>query len=455
MSDIHNIETEQALIGAILVQPDRLQDIAGILEPEHFYEPLHGQIFAAIRSLAADGRVVSPITVAPIFEDADPIGELTVPKYINRLFDCVVWTLTVRQYADVVKDLANRRALSDHATRLKQLAEDKAVDVAASATDGIKGLEDVIAESRHGRQTHQSLASGVKSLIAGFGKRPPAVPTSLADLDRIVHLRRGEYAILAGRPSMGKSAIAIQIMLNAAASGYGVGMFSLEMTADQLSARCLSSFLWSRHSSIPFSMVLNGKIPDGRLESLQNAAAKFESLPIEIDTQESLTVSQIASRARQQAVRFERDGRKLGLVIVDHLGKIKPSKRYAGNLVNETGEISAGVAAMAKELDVPVLALHQLNRAVESREEKRPQLSDLRNSGDIEQDADVVMFAYRDAYYLERTKFSDEEAESRRVAMLEDAQSELEIIIAKNRSGPCDVVEFFADIACNKILNKW
>lgn len=252
---------------------------------------------------------------------------------------------------------------------------------------------------------------------------------------------------------MGKTAFGAAIMLNAARAGAGVMMFSLEMSRTALAARCLSEAVWNRDTPIPYADILNERINETQKDRLHNASQKFESLPIEIDDQGGLTVSEISARARQQAAKFERAGQKLGLVLIDHLGKVRASKRYAGNLVAETGEVSNALANLGKELDVAIIALHQLNRAVEGREDKHPQLSDLRASGDVEQDADLVGFLYRPSYYLERMKFEDKDQEKKRKEKLETKKYELELIIAKQRNGPCITIDLFADMANNAIRN--
>jgi len=251
---------------------------------------------------------------------------------------------------------------------------------------------------------------------------------------------------------MGKSTVISSAMLRTAKAGHGVLMFSLEMSTSSLASRCLSDLSWSSSRSIPYADAMSGRMSERDADVWGGVAARFATLPLVIDDQRGLTMAEIAARTRAEAQRMERNGTRLGLVVVDHLGLVKPSGRYAGNKVQEVGEVSDALATLAKDQDVAVVALHQLNRGTEGRENKRPTLADLRNSGDLEQDADLVCFAYREAYYLERMKCDPgSTAEMDRETRLRDCQNVLELLIAKNRNGPTQTVPLFCDMACNVI----
>jgi len=240
--------------------------------------------------------------------------------------------------------------------------------------------------------------------------------------------------------------------LRTARAGHGVVLFSLEMTQQELAHRAMSDFSHTADRPIPYYLAAKGGLSDDQLRRWGEAAAKYQSIPLTIDDQRGLTVSEIAARVRRHKNRIEADGGTLDLVVVDHLGLIRPSGRYAGNKVQEVGEISDGLATLAKDTGVCVLALQQLNRGVESRENKRPGLADLRNSGDLEQDAHVVMFAYRESYYLERSKHDDgSQEEMERQARLQGVRNTGEILVAKNRNGPCDSVFIYCEPACNVV----
>jgi replicative DNA helicase len=287
------------------------------------------------------------------------------------------------------------------------------------------------------------------------GDKDQRIPIGLADLDRDTGgWRRGEYAILGGRPSMGKSAVAVALGRRAAKAGHGVLIFSLEMTTRAWMARMATDASWRREGSVAYSSALRGVFQDRESVKFSAGLETLRDLPILVEEQAGLTAADIASRTRNAAEVFGRQGKRLGLVIVDHLGLVRPSSRYKGQKVHEVAEVSQAMAQLAKNENVAVLCLHQLNRAVEGRDNKRPTLADLRDTGNLEQDADVVMFAYRPAYYLERLKFDEQDKECERLQMLQDKRNVLEISIAKQRNGPTNNIELYCDMASNAVRNK-
>ena len=264
-------------------------------------------------------------------------------------------------------------------------------------------------------------------------------------------LKRGELFILAGRPGMGKTALAICIARATAAAGEPTFLSSLEMGDVSVADRSLADLAHDRRDRIPYYDIANGTLNDAQAMRVIEAARQQREWPLQIDPAPGLTVSQIAARARRHKQTLERQGRRLGPVIVDHMHIVKPSNRYSGARVNEVGEISAALKGLAKELDVPVIALAQLSRALENRDDKRPTMADLRDSGTIEQDADAIIFVYREAYYLERSTGANAEQENARVDRLVDVKDQLEAIVAKQRNGPTGTVHLFCDIACNAV----
>jgi len=279
------------------------------------------------------------------------------------------------------------------------------------------------------------------------------ITSGSVDLDKVTGgWRRQQFGIIAGRPSMGKTALATSLMLRTAKAGLGVLYFSLEMPATALAARCLTDLAYGQQTRIAYSEALAGKLQEREVSILGTVAGSYAKLPLVIDDQRGLTMAEVAARTRAEAQRMARDGVSLALVVVDHLGLIKPSGRYSGNKVLETGEVSDALASLAKEQNVAVVALHQLNRGTEGRENKRPTLADLRNSGDLEQDADIVCFAYREAYYLERNKFdAGSQHEMQRQTELDACRNTMEVLIAKNRNGATTTVNLFCDMASNAI----
>lgn len=445
------LRLEQVVLGAVLHKNDLLDRME--LPEEAFAEPLHREIYRTMLANHISGRGNTKATLGVKFATEAPITEkCTVPEYIRRLelagFEWV-------QGADLeLKELAGRRAIKAIAEHLLFHAEDRETEMRDVAGEAISLLNDVVSASK-GKSSIATFSQTIRESVEELRSPRPAqrITTGIASLDNATGgWQRGQFAILAGRPSMGKSMIALSALLRTARAGHGVMLFSLEMGHHEIACRAMSDLSWERDRRIPYSLALGGSISDNQRERLERAAAMYETIPLIVDEQRGLTVSEIAARARKQKKAFEDDGGSLDLVVVDHLGLIKPSGRYAGNKVQETGEISDGLATIAKELDCCVLALQQLNRGVEGRENKRPGLSDLRNSGDLEQDAHVVMFAYRESYYLERTSFDPgTQQEIERSARLDIVRNQAEILIAKNRNGPTETVHVYCDPACNAI----
>jgi replicative DNA helicase len=277
----------------------------------------------------------------------------------------------------------------------------------------------------------------------------------LVDLDRALGgWHRKELTIIAARPSMGKSALLFSAFRLAARKGTASLIFSMEMPTEMVTRRMLSDAVWNRDTPIPYVKMLRGSLSEIEVARLAAVSPKIEGLPIAIDDQAGLTVSEIRSRAKRHMERLDAAGQRLDVIVIDHLGKIRASDRYAGNKVHEMGEKTAALAEMAKDLNVAVVAAHQLNRGVEGRDNKRPTLADLRDSGNIEEDAETVMFLYRPAYYLERTREDGFEREDARKEKLIACQHDLEVILAKNRNGACQTIEFFIDLPSNVVRDR-
>jgi replicative DNA helicase len=448
-----SIETEQALLGAILVNNDAVHKLK-TLQPEDFCEGVHSEIFRLLTAMIAEGVTATPYSAGPRMVTVANIGDQTVAQYLGRLAANATSTVSAPDYAQTIRELSQRRALVQIGRDLAAMGT-TGQSVPDAAALAVSALDTVLAASRQKRVTRQTFSQAASDFLDDVlnGTGQNAVTTGLASLDKpLGGWPRPGYSILAGRPSMGKTAVATSAMLRTAKAGIGVLYFSLEMSRNQLLARCLSDLAWSPDQRIAYSDAINGRLSERQTSTLGRTAAHFATLPLVIDDQSGLTMAEIAARSRAEAQRMERDGIKLGLVVIDYLSLIKPSGRYSGNKVNETGEISNSIAAFAKDQNVAVLALQQLNRNTEGREDKRPGLADLRNSGDLEQDADVVCFAYRESYYLERTKYDAGSAKEReRLDELAACQNTLEIQIAKTRNGPTMVVQLYCDMACNAI----
>jgi replicative DNA helicase len=457
----HDIETEQAILGAVLVSNAAI-DKLGALEPADFYDPTHQVLFAAMRDQWSTVRAINAVTLlAALRKLPDVTDELSAREYLLRLVKRSTElgeTSNIEALATAQREFANRRRLVDTALVIDVAARDLSFGVQRAASIAVSALDDVLAAARIKGPTRVSAGQAFRDVLEAAlnDDGSSRLTTGLTSLDAVTGgWRRKQLAILAGRPSMGKTAVATSAMLRTAKAGIGVLYFSLEMPTNDLAARCLADLSWKHERPIPYADLMAGRLSDLGYGAFGSTAAHYASLgklPLVIEDESGLTMAEIAARTRAEAQRMEREGISLGLVIVDHLGKIRPSGRYAGNKVLETGEISDALAALAKSENVAVLALHQLNRAVEARENKRPELADLRNSGDLEQDADLVCFAYREAYYLERLKCDPgTQEELEREAALVACANSLELLVAKQRNGPTTTVHLYCDMACNVV----
>ncbi len=466
----HNIEAEQALLGAVLVNNEAAHRVLGFLEPEHFHEPVHGRIYEACRKLVERGQIATPVTLRSYFENDDALADVGGAQYLARLAGSAVTIVNSGDYGRTIYDLALRRHLIDLGEDIVNRAYDSDIDDAAAQQieDAEQHLFRLAQSGEHesGPQAFQaSLRDAVLAAEAAHRRetRLTGVATSLTDLDELLGgLHRSDLIILAARPAMGKTALAANIAVHAAMSYRGekdengewrtddgavVGFFSLEMSAEQLATRILSD-----QTEIPSYKVRRGQLSDDEFQKLVIANQKLEDIPLFIDDTPALGIAALRTRAR----RLKRQS-NLGLIVVDYLQLVSPSeRRRQDNRVQEISEITRGLKALAKDLDVPVLALSQLSRAVEQRDDNRPQLADLRESGTIEQDADVVMFIYREEYYWSRThpkpKRRREETEDEfnmRMEqwntdyMTEGRAGEAEIIVGKHRHGPTDTVTVY------------
>jgi replicative DNA helicase len=450
----HNTEAEQQLLGAILTNNDVYDRIAALVKPEHFFDPVHQRIFERAAARIQKNALATPVTLKPFFEEDEGLKELGGPAYLVRLAGAAISAFAARDYAQMIYDLAVRRELislgrdiSAKAAKVEVTNEPKEQIIEAEQRLYKLG-EQGIAE--RGFQSFLKAVTDAVNLANAAYQRDgglAGISTGLIDLDKkLGGLHPSDLLILAGRPSMGKTSLATNIAFNiakaykrgrlpdgseGAVEGGVVGFFSLEMSAEQLAARVLSEA-----SEVPSEQIRRGDMTEVEFRRFIEAAKALESCPLYIDDTPALPISQLAARAR----RLKRT-HGLDILIVDYLQLLKGTSRE--NRVQEVSEITQALKAIAKELNIPVVALSQLSRQVESREDKRPQLSDLRESGSIEQDADVVMFVYRDEYYKEREKPGDHELDkmAQWQAVMEQVHGKAEVIIGKQRHGPIGSVE--------------
>ncbi len=408
-----NIDAERTLLGALLIDNRLIDEVAHMLDEAHFHEPLHGRIFARIRSLAEQNHVVTPVTLRPLFEADPAMAELGGPAYLLDLAADPGALIAARDCARQVYDLALLRALVRVGADLVASASDTSEEIAP--LERIAAAEEAlyrVAETGDTSGGAQPFASAARKALAmaerarRSGGHLSGLTTGLSGLnERLGGLQKSDLVILAGRPGMGKTALATNIAYACASRagegdiGAPVAFFSLEMSADQLATRILA-----QRAEVSSEALRTGRISQADFNAIARAAEELCDLPLIIDDTPALTIAALRTRARRL-----RRQKRIGLVVVDYLQLLRGTARNAGeNRVNELSEITRGLKTLAKELDVPVLALSQLSRAVESRDDKRPQLSDLRESGTIEQDADIVLFVFREEYYHAMRRPSDE-----------------------------------------------
>jgi len=454
-----NIEAEQAVIGSILVSNDIYDEISPIIDAQKFFDPVHAKIFETIENLISKGLLANPITLKNHFENNDGLKELGGQEYLIKITKFSTSLKQATDYANIVQEMHVRREL----IKISESVLDKAssaTDITTSGEEMIQNAEKSLfdlAERGHFNQSFMKFESALKQTIemakSAYQNEEGivGVPTGLTDLDsRLGGMHKQDLIIIAGRPSMGKTALATNIAFHAAknienkGSKSSVAFFSLEMSSEQLSTRILSE-----QSKIRSNDIRRGKVSESEFEKFIETSKNIFELPLYIDETPAITIAAISNRSRRIKRLFGLD-----LIIVDYIQLMKSSGRKEYNRVQEISEVTQGLKALAKELDVPVLALSQLSRAVEQRDDKKPQLADLRESGSIEQDADVVMFIYREAYYLERkepTLGSIEHAEWRQ--KMDEITNLAEIMISKQRHGPTGNVKVEFEAMYTKFKN--
>ena len=469
----HNIEAEAALLGALMIDNRLVEDVQLKLRSDHFFEPLHGRIYDSILRMTDKNMVANPVTLRPMFEADESMKEVGGPAYLAQLTGSGAAIIGARDFAQQIYDLALLRSLVAVGRDMVEGALDTSEDVAPlSQIERAEGELYRVAEQGGGEGKVKSFGEATRLAIEqaeralNSGGHLSGVTTGLDGINsKIGGLHRSDLLILAGRPGMGKSSLATNMAFAAAqrfvrdqedgiepakSAGAPVAIFSLEMSADQLATRILSE-----ESGISSENLRMGKISQQEFRQLARAAADLQTLPLYIDDTPGLTIAAIRTRAR----RLKRQ-KGIGMVVIDYLQLLQGSGKGSNdNRVQEISEISRGLKQLAKELDVPVLALSQLSRAVESREDKRPQLSDLRESGSIEQDADIVMFIYREDYYVasrepKRPMDGDDakifEAYEQWQRDMERVYGTAELLVAKQRHGATGKVKMKFDSRITK-----
>ena len=449
----HNLEAEQFLLGAILLDNEMIERVDALLRPKHFYDPVHGRIYEVIKRNIDCGLLADPVILKAHFQSEGTLDELGGEAYLRELAASVPSLTHVADYGRAIFEAYQRRGLIHIGQDIAARARNEDVDnppreQIEEAEQKLYGLAEV---GRYGGGFVGFNAAAAEALkVAEIAYKREGnvsgIVTGLSDLDkRLGGLQRSDLIIIAARPGMGKSALALNIAFNAARraleakragreaeDGAVVAFFSLEMSRAQLAQRILSA-----ESGVPADKVRRGDIESYEYDDIADTLALLQDLPLYIDETGALSIAALAARAR----RLKRS-EGLGLLVIDYVQLMTASgRKKIDNRVQEVTEITTGLKALAKELDIPIIACAQLSRQVENREDKRPQLADLRESGSIEQDADIVMFIYRDDYYLKnREPAQGTEEHLKWQADMDAAHGQAEVIIAKQRHGPTGTV---------------
>jgi replicative DNA helicase len=438
-AELHNVEGEAVLIGAMLMKNSVIDAIAEILEPEDFYEPMHGAIYSAIIDGISAGSAISPVSLRPLFANDPRFQDLGGMNYLAKLTsNASVFMMDLKAQANDIADLAARRRLIDGLDESRARVSRLDVTLPQLVDEADAALVAAVERRETTSQIHVSAAMAemldrIHAIQANDGK--VGVSCGISDIDRLLGgFDGGQLIILAGRPGMGKTGLACGIAKGVAAEGHGVLFPSLEMKAVELAQRIACDMCYTGRHGIPFERIVGATVNQHELRHLARATSEAANLPLTILDAGSVTMARLALSVRRHKRRFKAKGQELKLVIIDYLQLLQAGKN-ARSAYEQVSEISKGLKALAKDADVCILALAQLNRGVEQREDKRPVLSDLRDSGQIEQDADAVMFLYREEYYLAAKRPRKQDLLPEWERQLGEVRNRIEFILAKRRNG--------------------
>ena len=450
-----NIEAEQTILGSILENNELFDEITDEINESYFYDSIHQKIYNVISNLISKGLLANPVTIKNFFNNNEELIEIGGLEYLLKLTKVSTTKNQIRHYSKLLSDLYIRRQLIKISEETLEDSKNKELEI--TGTNILENTERKLFEIAERGEFQRSFVTFKDALKETIDMATAAykndqgivgVPSGLTDLDdRLGGLHKQDLIIIAGRPSMGKTALATNIAFNAAENiqkqnkKTSVAFFSLEMSSEQLSTRILAE-----QSRIKSNDIRRGKINQEDFEKFIEASKNLENLPLHIDDTPAITISALSNRAR----RLKRK-QGLDLIVIDYIQLMKSSGYRNEGRVLEIAEITQGLKALAKELDVPVLALSQLSRQVEQREDKKPQLADLRESGSIEQDADVVMFVFREQYYLEKQEPKLGTAEHVEwQEKMNQVHNQAEIIIGKQRHGPTGLIKLEFESAFTK-----
>ncbi|WP_245477400.1 MULTISPECIES: DnaB-like helicase C-terminal domain-containing protein [unclassified Mesorhizobium] len=463
-------EIEQDVLGTLLFGGD-FRKVMSFLREDHFVPDIHRMLFRAIRAAHEQyGSTTMPIVSRLLPEDAKILfaqkTDQSPSAYMADLASAsVAGPPGLERGGKAVVAQWARLKTAEVGKLLRETAHDATSDTKVTIQSVSSDLDTIAAELRAGprRKSRVTLAEAAVGAFAEIeeaqqrGNGLTGITWGLTDVNRATGgIQRGEMTVIGARPSMGKTAVGFSVAVRTAKSGAGTGFISLEMGAKRLAMRALTDIAYDWGIQIAYSNLITGRVEPGEIDTLKSACRDLDTLPLWIEEQPGLSMTDVRVKTERMMESAEAVGCPLGVLFVDYLQLIRPSARYQGNRNNEIAEISGGLRELARECNLGVVALSQLSRNIESRamNERRPMMSDLRDSGAIEQDADTIIFLFREAYYLEKEKGKDAEAEVNRVSRLSDVQNKLEFIIGKQRNGPVKTIDLFVDIACSAVRNS-
>lgn len=454
----HNVEAEQQLLGAWLISNDAI-DKCGDIEAKHFFDPVHSELAEIMLERFREGKLVSPVTLKPLVEHNEGLKALGGPSYLARLAGSAIASFAAKDYAEIIRDLWGKRqlqnALNEGLEEIKR-GKDDASAIASRVDESLMEVQRV-AEAKPSvvsflKAGMDAITQANEAYQSKTGMR--GISTGITELDSILGgLSGGDLLILAGRPSMGKTSLAGNIAVSVAKNNHPVYFPSIEMAPERLAERAYSQLMAENGVRLPYEDIGRGRMDEGQFRAMVETAKRYDSLPLEIGEHGTKNPLKLRSGLRTVMKKHENLG-GIKLMVVDYLQQmVMPGCRNKLEHVSAASEFLKGIA---REYDIPVIALAQLSRSVEMRENKRPILSDLRESGSIEQDADVVMFVYRPAYYLPREIDAERDA-NRRIDLqntLDRKRNDLEIIVSKQRNGRLGTAVVEIDLPVNVIREK-
>lgn len=456
-----NLEAEQAVLGALMFSNELYWRLADVIETRHFFEPLHQRIFGVIAELVASGRRASIITVAAALEGDKGLAEVNGQAYLKVMCAASIAAPDPGDYARLIRELCTRRDLLALAQELAERARnygdgaDEILSQTQRAIDVMAGSERADDPIRPiGYFADRALEQAVRVHEEG---KSPGITFGIGHLDGITGgLMPADFVVLAARPGMGKSTVLAHTALSAALAGSSPLFYSFEMAGESMALRMMSALAWRAGMPFAYSGAMKAQLSPMELQYLRDARNALRALPIDLRVKRSLTVSQIKIDARRHIRALEKQGRTPGPIIIDYLGLLRPEATYRGRRYEEVTEISADLKSMAGEFNLPVLVAAQLNREVEKRQDRRPVLSDLRETGALEQDADKVLLPYRPEYYAQKDEpdSRDFDAYDQWRKDIAAVRGLLEVIVGKNRMGPEGIVKAWCDVSFNAVCDS-